>query len=488
MKQTNKWLALATTSLGTVMAALNASIVNIANPVLASDFGVSMAQVQWIATIYLIITSALMLLFGRLGDRVGSHRIYIVGIAVFTLGSLACALSNSMLTLSLARALQGLGASMTIAVSMGLVSTIFPLEQRGRAIGINVLMVALGNITGPVVGGFVLTHASWHFVFLLSVPFGLAAFIMAALWLRSPLPKNPETSLNIGGSLLFTGVIASLIVFLSGGFTGQEWFGLVFAAFLVAFIAVERRAKTPLIEPALLGNKRFMLGNIIAFFSYCAYTMLIFQVPFFLEIVWSIPVGTVGLLIMVAALCMAVCGPASGFLSDSIGALKVMPLALFALLICVTLNFFLGAEEAIGLFIVIMIFAGVGMGFLNTPNNSEIMTAAGREYASFASGFVATNRNLGFCIGTALSASVFSLGATIMGWFPELFSSFKGASSLEYIFSYRTVLLVCVALVLLSLGICLYLKYGKGNASKTPDGSKQAQSEEDKEDKEGAGT
>jgi EmrB/QacA subfamily drug resistance transporter len=460
-KQSNKWLALTTTSVGTFMATLNASIVNIANPILSVDLGVSMSQVQWVATIFLIITSSLMLLFGRLGDRVGSHRVYIVGIAIFTAGSLACALGNSFVLLLLARALQGLGAAMVVATSTGLVATIFPLSQRGRAMGVTVLMVGLGNITGPVVGGFVLAHASWHAVFLLSVPFGAIAFVMALLWLRSPLPKNARASLDIRGSALFTGVVACLILFLSGGFAGQEWFALGFVGFAVLFFVAERREKAPLLDFVLLKNRRFGLGNLVTFFSYCANMMLVFQLPFFLDTVWKIPVGTVGLWMMVSAACLAVSGPASGFVSDRFGALKVMPPALVAVVAAMVVALFFGTEVSLVLFMTVMVLSGAGMGFVNTPNNSDIVTAAGKEHASYASGFVATNRNLGFAVGTALSASSFTAGKLLSSAFPTLL----GADSSDvavHLFSFKAVLLVCLLLVLVSLGICLYLKHGNG--------------------------
>lgn len=462
-KPTNKWLALATTSVGTFMSTLNASIVNIANPIFAAEFGVSMAQVQWISTLYLIITCSVMLLFGRLGDRVGSHKIYIVGIAIFTFGSLACALAGSFEALLVARALQGLGAAMMVAVSIGLVATIFPLAERGRAMGLNVLMVGLGNVTGPAVGGLVLAYSSWPFIFMLSIPFGAVAFVMAALWLRSPLPKSSKASLALRSSVLFGVAITSLIILLSGGFVGQQWFGLVFIVSLLLLIASERHAQDPLFVPALLRNKRFMLGNLIALLSYCAYVMMLFQIPFFLDAVWAIPVGTVGLLIMASALALAVSGPASGFASDRFGAFKIMVPALVVFVVCIVAALFLGVEESIGLFILVMILAGVGMGFLNTPNNSDIMTAAGREHASYASGFVATNRNLGFCIGTALSASIFSLGGSWFAWMPGLFGiagSSSGGAESEHLFSFRVVLLVCLVLVLVSLGVCVYLKRG----------------------------
>ena len=457
IKQTNKWLALATTMVGTLMSTLNNSIVNIANPILAADFGVTMAQIQWVATIYLIVTTSLMLLFGRIGDRIGSHKIYITGIATFTVGSLACSLVNGFVPLLLARALQGTGAAMQLSVGMGLVATIFPLKQRGRAMGTMMIMVGLGNVAGPVVGGLVLAYASWHYIFLLSVPFGLVAFFMAAFWLRSPVPRKPGITMPLKSALLFTAAITCLIVFLSGGVAGRGWFGLVFCVGVVLLVLVEKRAKSPLFERSLLRNRRFILGNFIATLTYCAHMMLIFQLPFFLDTVWAIPVSTMGLLMMVSALTLAVGGPVSGYLSDRFGAFRVMIPALGAMVLSFGCAFLLGGEPNIGLFVVLMVLAGAGMGFFNTPNNADIMTAAGREHSSFASGFVGTNRNLGFCVGTALSAGVFHLGHNLAGSFSDLTGIVFETEAALHVFSFTVVLVASVALVCVAVGFCAYL-------------------------------
>lgn len=446
------------------MSTLNASIVNIANPVLSAEFGISMAQVQWATTIYLIVNSSLMLMFGRVGDRVGAHRIYITGVAIFTLGSFACAIESTFVFLLLARALQGLGASMMVATSMGLVVTIFPLSQRGRAMGITVLMVGLGNVTGPVVGGIILAQATWHMVFLISVPFGFICFILAALFLRSPVPRNNSGSLDVLGSLMLAGIITSLIIFLSGGFEGQVFFGLGVIVFSLLFFLVEKRGSSPILDTELLKNKRFASGNLITFFSYCAYMMMIFQLPFFLQTVWEVPVGTVGLWIMVSALTLAVTGPLSGIVSDKVGALKVMPPAILTIIACFVVALCLGPNESVVLFMVLMVLSGVGMGFLNTPNNSDIMTSAGRAKSSYASGFVGTNRNLGFAMGTALSASIFTMGTNIGVNLPEVVDALGGGAAGEHLFAFKIVILVCLILTLVSFLVCLELRHWvKGN-------------------------
>lgn len=456
-KTSNKWLALATTSVGTLMASINNSIVNIANPVMAAEFGVTMAQIQWVATVYLIVTSSMTVFFGRMGDRVGAHRMYIIGVVAFTIGSLACSLVNQLEILLVTRVIQGLGAAMMVSVSMGLVATIFPQAERGRAMGINALMVGLGSVTGPTVGGLVLSIGTWHSIFLLGVPFGLATLVFALLWLRSPLPKNKGLSLGLGSALMLMAAIACLVMFLNGGFAGQQWFGLVCLILVIGFIFVERHSKQPLLAPTLLRNKRFILGNAIAILSYAAQMMLTFQLPFFLESVWAIPVGSVGFLMMASALTMAVSGPVSGTVADRFGAFKVMIPALISVSFGLTIAFFLGAQPIIWLFVIMMVLLGGGMGFFNTPNNSDIMTAAGRENSSFASGFVGTCRTLAFCIGTALSASIFQWATGISSGFSALTGLVLATPVDLHIFSFTVVLIFAIAFVLAALGLCVYL-------------------------------
>ena len=456
-KASNKWLALMTTSVGTLMASINNSIVNIANPVMAAEFGVSMAQIQWVATIYLIVTSSMTVFFGRMGGRLGAHRMYIFGVAAFTLGSLACSLVDQLQFLLMTRAIQGLGAAMMVSVSIGLVATIFPQAERGRAMGINALMVGLGSVTGPTVGGLVLSVGSWHSIFLLGVPFGLTTLVFALLWLRSPLPRNKEISLGLGSALLLMAAIACLVMFLNGGFDGQQWFGLACIILVIGFIFVERRSAQPLLAPALLKNKRFILGNIIAILSYAAQMMMTFQIPFFLETIWAIPVGNVGFLMMASALTMAISGPLSGIVADRFGAFKVMIPALISVGLGLTIAFFLGPVPIIWLFIIMMVLMGAGMGFFNTPNNSDIMTAAGRENSSFASGFVGTCRTLAFCIGTALSASIFQWATSISADFSSVTGIMLATPVDLHRFSFTVVLVFAITLVFASLGLCIYL-------------------------------
>ncbi|MDR2716063.1 MAG: MFS transporter, partial [Coriobacteriaceae bacterium] len=397
----NRWLALGITSTGTLVSTLNASSINIANPVLASEFGISMGQVQWVTTVYLIVLGSLMLLAGRVGDRIGSHRIYIAGAWVFVTGSLLCGLSGGFGFLLGARAVQALGGALMMATSMGLVVTLFPQEQRGRALGVTVLMVGIGNLLGPSLGGLVLSFASWHLLFFLNVPFMCITAVLALLFLRSPLSAQKDApALDKLGALLLAAIITTLILGISRSFAGSLWFLCALLVLVPLFVFVERRQEQPLLEMGLVRNRRFALGNLIAFLTYAANMMVAFQLPFFLKALWDMPVADAGLILMVSALAMGLMGPVAGFLSDRMGAMRIMPVALGLIIAAYVVALFITEAPAIPHFVAYLALVGSGMGLLNTPNNSEIMAAAGRRLASYASGFVGTNRTLAFCMGT----------------------------------------------------------------------------------------
>ncbi|MDR1617021.1 MAG: MFS transporter [Syntrophomonadaceae bacterium] len=448
----NNWLTLIIISLGILISAVNASSINLINPTLARVFNIDIDQVQWVVTVYLLVVSALMLLFGRIGDLIGSHKIYNGGFLIFTLGSLFCGLSGDFNLLLAARVVQGVGAAMLMATGIGIVATTFPLEQRGQAIGITVIAVGLGNMGGPTLGGFILTHFTWPMIFYINVPFGIIFFILGLRYLRSPVPENRNAipPLDRIGALLLAILISALLLCLSGSFKGSGWFVLLFIAILPLFVWYEKRNPAPLFNFELMRNRRFTVGNLVAFLSYFAQTLIFFLMPFYMEEVLLLPTSTVGVMMMISPLLMAIAAPLSGTMSDKIGALRLMPIALALQLAAVVFFLNLRADSSLTHLAVGFILLGSSIGMLNSPNNSEIMTAAGFKYSGYASGFVATVRNLAFCFGTAASA----------GGFTALFDKF--AYTREFIDAYVEALhltvIAAAIIVLVSLFFCIWLK------------------------------
>ncbi|GAW98906.1 major facilitator superfamily transporter [Secundilactobacillus mixtipabuli] len=171
--QKHRWWILAAVGLFTFMSTLDASIVNIALPVISGDLNVPMNQAEWVVSIYLIVICSLLLLFGKLGDSIGKIRIFRIGTVLFVFGSLLAGSNGSFYLLLAARIVQALGASMTMANNNGIITEVFPFSERGRALGMIGSFVALGSIAGPGLGGIVLSHLSWGYIFWLNVPIGV---------------------------------------------------------------------------------------------------------------------------------------------------------------------------------------------------------------------------------------------------------------------------------------------------------------------------
>ncbi|MDR0309072.1 MAG: MFS transporter, partial [Coriobacteriales bacterium] len=288
-KPTNKWLALVVTALGTLLAGLTASSINVALPVMAADeFGVGQSDIQWVVTVFLIVISSTMLLLGSIGDRIGSHKIYNSGLIVFTLGSLFCGLVGSLSAsmglssglglglLLVGRVIQGIGAAMTMATGMALVTTIFPPEQRGMALGFSVLVVGLGNVGGPAIGGMVLAFSTWPMIFYLNIPLAMVALVLGLAKLRSPMPPQKNAPrLDIMGAFILLITLAALITGIDGQFPYARWFLAPAIILIPVLILAERRHPSPLLNFQLLGNRRFSFGNLVTFFSYSSNMLLV---------------------------------------------------------------------------------------------------------------------------------------------------------------------------------------------------------------------
>ena len=197
-----RWIILLTTVLLTFMSTLDGSIVNVALPVMAQKLSVSMASIEWVVTSYLIVIVGTILIFGRLADIIGKTTVFKLGIIIFTIGSLTCGLSNSLIMLVFSRGLQAIGAAGTMATSQGIITHVFPSNERGRALGLNGTFVALGAMIGPPIGGIIVSILNWQYIFLINVPIGILAFILA----MKTLPKssnNKSENLDIKGAVLF---------------------------------------------------------------------------------------------------------------------------------------------------------------------------------------------------------------------------------------------------------------------------------------------
>ncbi len=406
-------LMLTAVGLGTFMAALNASVVNIAAPVIGQVFAADMSAVEWVITAYLLVISGVLLFFGRLADIFGQKKIYVAGYAVFTAGSVLCGLSAGIGALIGMRVVQALGAGMMYATSAAIIAAGVPGDRRGRAFGVNAVAVAVALSAGPVLGGALTGAFGWPSIFFINLPVGIVGIWMAVRYVP-PDRKKPAEPLDIPGSVMLSGALLLLLLALnqtgSGQAPGVLWLLLLGGAALIAgFIAHQRRARCPILAPSLFQSRVFSASLAAAVLSYMAQYIMVFLAPFYLQTVRLFTPAMAGLLYMPMPLATLAVAPAAGVLSDrhdtrllSSAGMGVMAVGLFLLSR-------LHVGTPLWVIVVSMAVTGLGSGLFQTPNNTAMMSSAPPEHRGVASGLLAAARNVGMVFGVALSGALFSL-------------------------------------------------------------------------------
>ncbi|MBS5937002.1 MFS transporter [Clostridium sp.] len=406
----------------TFMTTLDSSIVNVALPTMARELGTTMAGIEWIVTSYLITICALILLFGRFGDVIGKSRVFRFGIAVFTIGSLLCGLSNTLVMLIISRIIQAVGAAAAMATNQGIITETFPPSERGRALGMTGTAVALGTMVGPTLGGLIVSVAPWEFIFLINIPIGVIVYIavMKTLSFRETEDKVP---FDIKGTILF--MLAIVLLFCSInfgqsiGFTNPIIVGALILSvlFLIIFIKVEDKIKTPMLDISIFKNKLFSLSIFCGFTSFISIGAINIILPFYLQDVLKLGPSIAGLMMTVSPIVLAVVAPVSGYLSDKLGSEKISALGLSIMTLGIfSLIFF---RESTPLLIVGVLIGTVslGSGIFQSPNNSLIMSTVDKSKLGVAGSINGLIRNLGMTTGIALSTSLlYSLMSIKIGY------------------------------------------------------------------------
>ena len=414
-KPQRKGLILVAVSMFTLMATLDGSIVNIAIPTISDQFGINMNQSEWIVSVYMMVICMFLLLFGKLGDTMGKVKIFKIGTIIFVLGSLLCGISTTLTTLLLSRVVQAVGASMTMATNFGIITETYPPNERGKALGILGSFVSLGSIAGPGLGGIIIAHFSWEYIFLINVPIGIIAIVMGALILPKDEVFEEIKKVDYKGFSLVSVVILTLF---GGIFIGQEagytkpYVLLLFALAVIGFlllIRVENKIAHPLIDMTLFKNKAFSLALLCALFVFSSNFFYNVLMPFYLQKSLSLSASMAGLLLMVLPLTMVVLSPISGMISDKIGPDRLTFIGLLCLTIAQLLYLFVDQHSPIAFFVILSMFIGAGNAFFQSPNNVLIMSSVPPKQLGVAGGLNALARNLGMVIGVALSTSVLYL-------------------------------------------------------------------------------
>lgn len=406
-----KWLVLIAVMLGTFMAPLDASIVNIVLPDIRTYFETEISIMQWVPTVYLLTISCLILLYGRMGDMFGHKKIFLYGVAGFTVASALCGISQSIWMLIVFRAIQGLAAGMLMAVGFAIVTSVFPPNERGKAIGVYAIGIAAALSLGPTMGGIIAEYLNWRYVFLVNIPVGIAAVI----WGTRVIPRGstiPGQRLDYVGALTASIFLVTMLLYANRG-EDWGWVSPLSLALLITSIVfgmlfywIERRTEQPMFNMSLFSSRQFSFASLSALLSFMALYAVVFLTPFYLDDILDYSIIEVGLIMSASPASTLIIAPLSGLLSDRIGTriFTVLGMIISAL----GLLLLSGLDESSGAWDVIWRLAinGFGNGMFQSPNNSAIMGSVAPRFMGIASGTIAAMRNVGMVIGIAVASAV----------------------------------------------------------------------------------
>ncbi|MBP1929756.1 EmrB/QacA subfamily drug resistance transporter [Methanolinea mesophila] len=393
-------------SLGSFMAGLDATIVNIALPTIAKAFRITTVTSSWVLNAYLIVLVSLLLVSARLGDMKGYRRVFLSGFAVFTVGSALCGFSPSIDLLILARILQAVGGAIISALGAVMVTSYLPAALRGQALGIVAMFTMLGAAMGPVIGGFLTSALSWQFIFFVNVPVGIIAVLLGLRVLPRTAPVAPDSNLDIPGVVLIIIALSTLIYGLTtisgpGMFAGI--ISLIIAViFWPLFILREKRSKMPLVNMRLFANRSFTIQNFDVMIIQMGMAGVMILMPFYLELVKHLPTDNAGTVLLALPIGMILTSPLAGRISDVIGTKKPIIAGFIIAVLGLLLLSTLSPHSNVGHSAIYLFILGAGTGIAYAPLNSAIMGQTPPKDRGAASGLIKMMTNLGSSLGVAL--------------------------------------------------------------------------------------
>ncbi|MFE3112579.1 MFS transporter [Kitasatospora indigofera] len=447
-----RWV-LAGLSLSVLLSSLGTSIANVGLPAMAHAFGASFQAVQWIVLAYLLAVTTLIVSVGRLGDLTGRRRLLLAGIALFTAASVLCGLAPALWWLIAARAAQGVGAAVMMALTMAFVGETVPKGRTGRAMGLLGTMSAIGTALGPSLGGVLIPGLGWRAIFLVNVPLGLLALLLTRrhLPVDPPRPTTGRPRFDHAGTVLLALTLGAYALAMT---LGRGSFGALTVAMLTAaalgaglFLRVESRAASPLIRPAAFGDP--VLSSSLAMSALVSTVMMATLVvgPFYLSRGLGLGAAPVGLALSAGPLVAAVAGVPAGRVADRLGAARTTVLGLTAVAAgCLALALLPARSGVVG-YLTPIVVVTAGYAVFQTANNTAVMAEVHPDRRGVVSGMLNLSRNLGLVTGASVLGAVFALAsasADVTTARPDAVAT-----------GMRTTFAVAAALIVLALAVAL---------------------------------
>ena len=410
-EENKKWWTLGAVSFGLFMIMLDNTVVNVALPSIQRDLHMQLSELEWIVSGYALTFAALMLIGGKLADAYGRRLIFVLGIAIFTLASLACGLASSGDALIGARVAQGVGAAMMNPATLSIIAVTFPPRQRGTAIGLWAGVSALALALGPLVGGLLTEHAGWNWIFFINIPVGVLAIAASFLFIDESRDETHER-LDIPG-LLSSGIglfalTYGLIEANNYGWGSARIVGsfVVAAVALVVFVQLERHRRAPMLDLTLFRNRTYVGANLAMLLVALAMFGVFFFVSLYMQNVLGYSAVQAGAAFLPMTVLIIVIAPLSGRLSDRWGSRWLMAGGMVLLAIQLTYFSQLPTDATFWRLLPALVIGGFGMSMTMTPSSAAAMRAVPVEKAGVGSAVLNACRQVGGSTGIALMGAI----------------------------------------------------------------------------------
>jgi EmrB/QacA subfamily drug resistance transporter len=411
-EENRKWWTLGSLCFALFMIMLDNTVVNVALPAIKADLGITTSELEWTVAAYALTFASLLLTGGKLGDLLGRRLIFVIGLVVFTLSSLACGLSSSAPELIGARAVQGVGAALMMPATLSIISATFAVRERGTAIGIWAGVSAMALAIGPLLGGLITEHISWNWIFFVNVPIGVLAVVSAFMVVPESRDTSHEQRLDLPG-LLTSGIglfslVYALIEANNYGWGSARILGLfaVAAVALGAFVLLEMRQRLPLLDLSLFRSGTFAGANLVAILVTLAMFGIFVFFPIYMQTFRGWSPTQAGAALLPWTVMVVIFAPIAGKLSDHVGSRWLISGGMSVVAICCLWLSTVTLHSSFWHMLPGFILGGLGMSFVMTPMSAAAMGAAPVAKAGVASGVLNTFRQVGVALGIGITGAI----------------------------------------------------------------------------------
>lgn len=384
-----------------------ASAVNLALPAIGSDLEVSAIGLGWVISSFLLSSAIFLLPFGRLADIIGRKKVFSAGILLFTLSTFFILFCWNLVSLIILRIIQGISGAMVFGTSLAIITSVFPVGERGRAMGINITAVYLGLSAGPVIGGLLTQYFGWRSIFAFLVPFGIASLVLIKTKIKAEWAESEGEKFDWKGSLIYGTALFAFMYGFSRLPSATGWICLSLGALLaVAFIFFEKRVSNPVFDIRLmLHNRVFAFSGLAALIHYSATSATGFFMSLYLQYVKGFDAKTAGFIMISQPIAMALLSPLAGRLSDKFNAGVIASAGMGFTASGLIMLCFITTSTPVYVIISLLLLMGVGFGLFSSPNSNAIMSSVQKRHLGVASGVVGTMR---------ITGQMFSMGIAMM--------------------------------------------------------------------------